>query len=168
MKANSKNNVNIFTGNISPVQPTKQVAERDVVKQVKSGAITQDSSSETESSSDEKQSRKRKKQKRRKKEKRRRNILDRYHGENSYGVERFPFCLPQDTILPNCYPIYRMPHMPSEYQVQGGAPFTGLQGRRNKGGRRGNRPPCPSAGGARGAKVPFQFITVNLINLLLI
>ena len=43
-----------------------------------------------------------------------------------------------------------------------------IQGRRNKGGRRGNRPPCPSAGGARGAKVPFQFITVNLINLLLI
>ena len=69
VKANSKNNVNIFTGNISPVQPMKQVAERDVVKQVKSGAITQDSLSETESSSDEKQSRKRKKQKRRKKKK---------------------------------------------------------------------------------------------------
>ncbi len=38
------------------------------------------------------------------------------------------------------------------------------QGRRNKGGRRGNCPPCPLAGGARGAKVPFWFITADLIN----
>ena len=34
-----------------------------------------------------------------------------------------------------------------------------LQGRRNwgGGGRRGSRPRCPLPGGARGAKVPFQF-----------
>jgi hypothetical protein len=31
------------------------------------------------------------------------------------------------------------------------------QGRRNLGGRRGSRPRCPLPGGARGAKVPFQF-----------
>ena len=31
-----------------------------------------------------------------------------------------------------------------------------LQGRRNWGGR-GSRPRCPLPGGARGAKVPFQF-----------
>jgi hypothetical protein len=31
------------------------------------------------------------------------------------------------------------------------------QGRRNWGGRRGSRPRCPLPGGARGAKVPFQF-----------
>ena len=32
------------------------------------------------------------------------------------------------------------------------------QGRRNwGGGRRGSRPRCPLPGGARGAKVPFQF-----------
>jgi hypothetical protein len=31
------------------------------------------------------------------------------------------------------------------------------QGRRNWGGRRGSHPRCPLPGGARGAKVPFQF-----------
>ncbi len=29
---------------------------------------------------------------------------------------------------------------------------------------RGSCPPCPLAGGARGAKVPFWFIAVNLTN----
>jgi hypothetical protein len=31
------------------------------------------------------------------------------------------------------------------------------QGRRNWGGQEGSRPRCPLPGGARGAKVPFQF-----------
>jgi hypothetical protein len=32
-----------------------------------------------------------------------------------------------------------------------------MQGRRNRGGQEGQPPRCPLPGGARGAKVPFQF-----------
>ena len=62
MKAHSKANVNIFTGNISPVQHTKQEPRREVVtcKQIRSDGTR---SSSSESSSDENEMRKRKKQK---------------------------------------------------------------------------------------------------------
>ena len=127
VKAHSKANVNIFTGNISPVQHTKQEPGREVVtcKQIRSDATR---SSSSESSSDENEMRKRKKQKkRRKREERKKNIMDRYYAENSYGVERFPFCRPLDTIPPNYYPItYGMPPMLSEYQR--GVPITSLPG----------------------------------------
>ena len=62
-----------------------------------------------------------------KKRGKKKNILDRHYAENSYGVERFPFCLPLDTIPPNYYPItYGMPRMPSK--CQGGVPITSLPG----------------------------------------
>ena len=83
----SKANVNIFTGNISPVQHTKQEPGHEVVtcKQIRSNATR---SSSSESSSDENEMRKRKKKKKNvKKERKEKKISwNRHYAENSYGI----------------------------------------------------------------------------------
>ena len=90
-----------------------------------------------------------------------------------YGIKKqtlFAVCYNNNTLIPEfsahiVEPVYgKRSGGRARWRNEAGQHGKFCAGTPDKGGRRGNCPPCPLSGGARGAKVPFRFITTDLIN----